>query len=121
MRRILFSLMAIFWLSMISDSFGVANAQVCKISETNDNVEVFSCFINDGNAVVTLSNDSNDIQANVTVTIAVKYGNYTRTYTGKALAKPGTSTELKIPIDSKVKGETPNSVTVTSLTGTKCL
>lgn len=120
MKKYLFILMTIFGLSIISNSFGVANAQVCKISETNDCVEVFSSYIADGFAVVTLSNDSDHTKANVTVTIEVKYGNSTKSFTGKIMASPG-STELKIPIDTKFNNFPPQSVRVTSISGNKCL
>lgn len=111
--------MVIFGLSLTA---GNVNAQVCKISGSNDNVEVFSCQLNENNVDITLSNDSNDIKANVTVTVEVFYGNnLTKTYTGKVLANPGTSTALSIPIEGKVNNLTAKSVKVTSLSGTKCL
>lgn len=113
--------MCLLGITIISDSHGVANAQVCKVSGTNDNVEVFSCVLSDGNVVVTLSNDSKDIKANVTVKVEVLYGGYfAETFEGKVMSCPG-STELKIPIKPKVKGYTPSSVKVTSISGTKCL
>lgn len=123
MRKFLLSFMFLLGITVISDSFGVANAQVCKISETNDNVEVFSCFLDGEHVSVTLSNDSENIKANVTVTVEVQYGNgtLTKSFTGKIMAKPGGSTDLKIPIDPKFKGYSPSSVKVTSISGTKCL
>lgn len=110
--------MLVFCLLLIGD---MANAQVCKINGSNDNIEVFGCQLNDDTVTVTLSNDSNDIKANVTVTVEVTYGNNTRTYTGKVLSEPGKSTTLDINIDKKVGIYTPKSATVTSISGTKCL
>ena len=99
-----------------------ANAQVCKISNSNDNVEVFSCRLSGDKAVVTLSNDSNDITANVTVTVEVNYGsNVKRTYSDKIRVEPGPSATLEIPIEPKVSSNTAKSVKVVSITGTKCL
>ena len=59
----------------------ISNAQVCKISNSNDNVEVFSATIINGSSVaVTVGNDSQDISANVTVEVTVTYesSNYTK-------------------------------------------
>lgn len=102
-------------------AYSYAEENTCKISGTNDNVEVFSCFLDNDKAIVTLSNDSNDIKANVTVTVEVKYGsNNKRSFTGKVLSTPG-STKLEIPIDANVNGLKPTSVSVTSISGAKCL
>lgn len=121
MNKILFNLIVLLGLSAIASSQGVVNAQICKIDVDNSSVEVFSCYLSDGNAVVILSNDSDNIKANVTVTVEVVYSiNISRSYTGKILANPG-STELKIPIEAKVNQQTPKSVTVTSISGAKCL
>lgn len=118
MKKFLSNLMLVFCLLLIG---GKTNAQVCKISGSNDNIEVFGCQLNGDKVTVTLSNDSNDIKANVTVTVEVKYSSsITRTYTGKVLSKPGTSTTLDINIDGKVGNYTAKSATVTSISGSKC-
>ena len=55
-------------------TFIFVEAHVCKISDSNDNVEVFSASIVDGSRVeVTVGNDSQDISANVTVEVVVVY------------------------------------------------
>ena len=119
MKKIFFNLILILGLSLIA---GNANAQVCKISGSNDNVEVFSCQLNGDKVDVTLSNDSNDIKANVTVTVEVKYENgRSKTFSGKVLANPGTSTSLQIPINAKDNNFPAKSVIVTSISGTKCI
>lgn len=106
------------------------DAQVCKISNSNDNVEVFSAYVVDGSRVeVTVGNDSQNISANVTVEVEVTYngggGNYRKmTYSGKEIAKPNGTTVIKIPISQTYKGESrykAESVKVLGITGTKCL
>ena len=107
-------------------SFYIAEAQVCKISNSNDNVEVFSASIVDNSkVVVTVGNDSQDISANVTVDVTVTYGydNYKKTYSGKTIAKPNTETVITIPISSTYSSSIsnkPSSVIVTRISGTKC-
>lgn len=107
----------------------IAEAQVCKISNSNDNVEVFGASIIDGSSVeVTVGNDSQDISANVTVEVEVTYSYHgmtkKRNYTGKVVANPNKETVIKIPIltahpsDSDYK---PSSVKVVGISGTKCL
>lgn len=102
---------------------GFADAQVCKISDSGDNVEVFSAFIEDGNTVkVTVSNDSKDISANVSVTVKVTYrfDHCTEMFSGKALAEPKKSTVITIPISETKQGQKATKVEVISITGTKC-
>lgn len=112
---------------MILGIFGSLNAQVCKISDTGDNVEVFSATISDGHIVtVVVGNDSQDKSANVTVNVTVTYkGSSTSkeyTFTAKAIAQPNQTTEIKIDIPERDKQDrTPVSAKVTQITGTKCL
>lgn len=102
---------------------GIADAQVCKISDSGDNVEVFSAFIKDGNTVeVTVSNDSKDISANVSVKVKVTYevDRNTENFTGKALAEPNKSTAITIPIPVTKQNRKATKVEVIGITGTKC-
>lgn len=102
----------------------IMNAQVCKISQSNDNVEVYSCYLTDNNSavLVTVGNDSQNISANVTVTVEVTYGaNTKKTFSNKGLAKPNQTSEISIPIPSEVGSLKAKSVTVISITGTKCI
>lgn len=118
MKKMLFLLIAIFCVSTMM------NAQVCKISNSNDNIEVYSCELTNNNTVtVTVGNDSQDISANVTVTIEVVYGRSdAKTFSAKGLAGPNRTTEIKISIPSENKqGSSPSAVKVTSISGTKCL
>lgn len=102
-------------------------AQVCKISGTNDNVEVFGCHTDAENnqVIVTVSNDSNDISANVTVTVEVKgtvnCGSCTTTVEGKGLSKPGQSTQIKIKVPSSFKLTENSRSKCTGISGSKCL
>lgn len=104
-------------------------AQVCKISETGDNVEVFSAVIEDGNTVVvTVGNDSQNNSANVTVTVEVTYksptgsATHNYSYTGKIIAKPNQESIVRIRIhESDRNGYKPIKVNVTKIEGTKCL
>ena len=82
--------------------YPIVSAQVCKISDTGDNVEVFSTNITDGHTIsVVVGNDSQDKSANVTVNV---------------------STEIKIEIPEKDKqGRTPVSAKTLEITGNKCL
>lgn len=117
MKKIITSLLLLWAVVSFAD-----NVQVCRISGSGDNVEVFSAFIENGNTVkVTISNDSKDISANVTVTVKVtyEYAHITETYSGKELAKPG-PTEITIPISEKKNGKKATKVEVISITGTKC-
>ena len=116
--------MLLFW-----SLYGFANAQVCKISDEGDNVEVFSADIEDGNTVVvTVGNDSQNNSANVTVKVEViycqeGYSNNTSKYSceGKVIAQPNTESVLRIRIPEKDKqGRVPKSAKVTSISGTKC-
>lgn len=105
---------------------GVAEAQVCKISGSGDNVEVYSASIENNNTVVvTVGNDSQNISANVTVTVEVTYtanGYSTKTYsfTGKGLSKPNQESIIRISIPSEKENRNPDSVKVTQISGTKC-
>lgn len=120
MKKILFFFIAI----MCSCSF--AAAQVCIISDTGDNVEVFSAIIEGGNTVVvTVGNDSQDNSANVTVTVEVAYkrNGSPRTYTfkGKGIAKPNQESVIRISIPMEDKdGYRPESVKISKIEGTKC-
>lgn len=108
-----------------------SDAQVCKISNSNDNVEVFSASIVDGSRVdVTVGNDSQDISANVTVEVTVTFessrysNNYSKNYVGKGVASPNQETIIKIPIDTTYPSKPdfkPTSVKVVGISGTKCL
>ena len=104
-----------------------ANAQVCKISGTNDNVEVFGCHTDAENnqVIVTVSNDSNDISDNVTVTVEVKgkadCGSCTTTVEGKGLSKPGQTTQIKIKMPSSFKLTENSRSKCTGIRGSKCL
>lgn len=118
MKKIIFLFTAIICMAMS------VNAQVCRISDSNDNVEVFSCYLTDNNSVVavTVGNDSQNISANVTITVEVTYGNNTKKqYSTKVIAQPNTTTEAKINIQEKSGNSSAKSVAVVSLTGTKCL
>ncbi|MBR0055583.1 MAG: hypothetical protein IJP65_09840 [Bacteroidales bacterium] len=123
MKKILLVLAVIIGLSTS------ANAQVCKISNSNDNVEIFSAVIeNDNTVAVTVGNDSQSVSANVTVEVEVTYkDSYPRTKTkkfyGKNVAKPNTTTIVKIPIDSSYPDSSykPVSVKALNITGTKCM
>jgi hypothetical protein len=105
-----------------------AMAQVCKISGSNDNVEVFTCYtdVAKNQVVVRVSNDSNEISANVTVTVEVrnvKQGSSRKklTLTGKGLAKPNGPTEIRIDIPSGYELLNESTVQCTNISGTKCL
>lgn len=108
--------------------YGITEAQVCKISGAGDNVEVFSARIENGNTVVvTVGNDSQNISANVTVTVEVtyKYSNGNSpvklTKEGKVIAKPNQESVITIRIPEQDKnGRIPTSVKVTNISGTKC-
>lgn len=122
MKQLLFIMMLLFCAA------GNINAQVCKISNTNDNIEVFSAsLINSKQVKVVVSNDSQEISANVTVTIEVTYTDgynspKTKTFTGKGLARPNTSTEIVIDIPEDIDySKKPKSVQVTGISGTKCI
>ena len=101
-----------------------AHAQVCKISDSNDNVEVFSCYLIENNSAValTIGNDSQNISANVTITVKVTYQfSKTKEYTVRILAKPNSTTETKIPIEAALGDAKAISADVISITGTKCI
>lgn len=106
-------------------AFFVSNvsAQVCKINESGDNVEVFGAYIENGNTVlVTVGNDSKDISANVTVTVEVTYevSSVKAEFTGKKIAQPNQETIIKINIPEKKGNRKATSVKVKEITGTKC-
>lgn len=105
----------------------LSKAQICKISENNESVEVFSTVLSDNKDSVTvvISNDSADKAANCTVTVEVNYkyshssARQTKEYTGKGMVKPQSSCEIVIPIalyDYEV-----TSVRAKSITGARCL
>jgi hypothetical protein len=103
--------------------FSSVSAQVCKISDSGDNVEVFGAYIENGNTVVvTVANDSKDISANVTVTVEVTYEVATlkEEFTGKTMAKPNQETIIKISIPEKKGTRRATSVKVKNITGAKC-
>lgn len=103
--------------------FSNLSAQVCKISESGDNVEVFSAYIENGNTiVVTVGNDSKDVLANVTVTVEVTYEvpSVKAEFSGKKIAQPYQETIIKINIPEKMYNRKATSVKVKEITGTKC-
>ena len=114
---------------LLLSAAGSVNAQVCKISNTNDNVEVFSASLSGPNQVtVVVSNDSKDIAANVTVIVKVAYGSNSsnnvayKNFIGKGLAAPNGSTMILINIPEKDENNRiAKSVEVTDISGTKCL
>lgn len=107
----------------------VSFSQVCKISKDNDTVEVTNCsLVGDDTVEVTVENDSNDINANVTVTIEVVYklnsSTFTKTYEGKKMAMKDGETLIKIPIASCYNNDErykPYSVKAIAITGAKCM
>lgn len=123
MKQLLFILMLLF------GAAGSTHAQVCKISNTNDNVEVFDARLKGPNQVkVVVSNDSQNISANVTVEVEVTYKRSSSGHTivkpfkGKGLAKPNASTEIVIDIPEKIDNDyTAVSVEPKDISGTKCL
>lgn len=104
-----------------------AKAQVCKISGSNDNVEVFGCRLDLGNngVIVTVSNDSNDISANVTVKVEIQgkegCSSCTTTVEGKNLAKPNQTTQIKIRVPSSFKLTENSRLKCTEISGSKCI
>lgn len=118
MKRLVLSLL------MLIGIISVADAQlVCKISGSNDNVEIFDVHLDDSNhATVTVSNDSQDISANVTVTVEVSYnrGQFKQEYSSKGLAKPNQTTRITINIED-YRGFKAEKVKAVSISGTKCL
>lgn len=102
---------------------GMVKAQVCKLPNSKDNVEVFRTFLSSPTQVtVIVSNDSKDISANVTVEIEVTYGyNTKQTFYGKELAKPNKKTTIYIDIPEKgSNNQVPTEVKAKSISGTKC-
>ena len=109
--------------------FGVTvKAQtVCKISGSNDSVEIFSKYIDEANnqIVVVVGNDSNDISANVTITGRVenairdgRRGN--QNFSGKVIAKPNQTTEIRISLTGGSKVDSKSTITEIKISGTKC-
>lgn len=112
--------------AVISYCFCFADT-TCRIGETNDTVEAQSVELKGNSQVcVSLGNDSGSNAANVCVTVEVtyKWGNRvnTKTYEGKALVLPQSTTTVTIPISESNGGSdyTPHSVKIVSLTGSKC-
>ena len=102
---------------------------VCKISGSNDNVEIFSSYIDEANnqVVVTVGNDSNDISANVTITVIVsaKQNGYSGmsqiTISGKEIAKPNQTTTINIPLTKGYSFTKDSKIIENKISGTKCL
>ena len=106
-----------------------ANAEeTCKIiNGGGSSVEVTSCYIDDDKVKVTVSNDSNDIAANVSVTVTVTYtygrNKKTENYTSKKRAAANAETVIEIPISKAHPNDSyyvANSVKTQSITGVKC-
>mgnify|MGYP002624338994 CR=1 FL=1 len=110
--------------------FSVSNAQVCKISGENDNVEVMNYYFEDETTVVVVvSNDSKDISANVTVEVSISklkkgnaYGTYDLSLAGKGRAMPNQDTQIKIKLPSPYRQDpAASSIKVTKISGSNCL
>lgn len=121
------SIISLVIVSIISLTTLVSNAQVCKIAgSSNDTVEVYSATLtdNDNYVEVTVGNDSNLTNANVTVKVEVTYGKYgTQTFIGKGLARANSTTVIKVKIDPRDASYNkygPTSIEVTEISGTKC-
>lgn len=119
MKKVLVLLVALICFGATS------NAQVCKISGSNDSVEVFDSYLDAANnqIVVTVGNDSNDISANVTVTVQVRVYNNgwsTQTFTGKTLAKPNQTTTIKIKPTGGYMIKDDSKIIKVDISGTKC-
>lgn len=109
---------------LLTGLISFTTAQVCKISDTGDNVEVFGAVIEDGNTVVvTVGNDSQNNSANVTVTVEVTYEvtSVKEVFSGKVIAKPNQESIIRISIPEKKNGRRATSVKVKEITGNKCL
>lgn len=104
-------------------------SQVCKISQSGDSVEVFSAALQNDNTVkITVSNDSQESNANVTVEVEVTYlcSNTKRIarFSGKGLARASSTSEISLTISSPWPGEpcfVPIAVNAIGISGTKCL
>lgn len=102
-------------------------AQICKISGTNDTIEVFGANYNNGTIEIILSNDSK-FGANVSIAVEVKYVNgkttEVRSFQKKALAKPMQSTVVTMNVPTSVSALNNvlqyDSFTVKSISGNKC-
>ncbi len=101
----------------------------CKLNANGDTVEAMSATIDGTNSCVNVSlgNDSNDVAANVTVTIEVQYkwNSYNGdkiTYMGKTQVGPQQTVTLTIPIKATSGDDRyiPANVTIVSVTGSKC-
>ncbi|MDE5788196.1 MAG: hypothetical protein K2H79_06615 [Bacteroidaceae bacterium] len=119
MKQLLFLVLFLFGVA------GTSQAQVCKLPNSDDTVEVFSATFEGNNKVkVVVSNDSQEVSANVTVTVRVTYvgtrDKITKEFTDKGRALPNQSTEILIAIDETCNGRMPKSVEAISITGTKC-
>ena len=108
----------------------VANAQVCKISGSNDSVEVFGCSLDveSRTIFVTVSNDSNDISANVTVSVELTHhrgvnsiNNVTDVLQGKGRAEANQSTVIKIQVPSNIYLDSKSTAECKGISGTKCM
>ena len=92
-------------------------------------MEVFAFTVKDNSMVeITVSNDSQQNSANVTVLLEVtyKYGSIKQkeSYEGKGLAKANSSSIITIPINPNWNGNTRytvDSVAILSISGSKCL
>ncbi|MBE6347307.1 MAG: hypothetical protein E7067_08945 [Lentimicrobiaceae bacterium] len=118
MKKVLLFLIVLLGINLTS------NAQLCEIRGGNGaSVEVFSATIEEGGSMVyvTVSNDSNDISANVTVNVSVEYKDGSKlSFSGKDRALPNQNTVIKIPIKPKNGSWMCKSVNVDSITGSRC-
>ena len=108
----------------------VSAQNVCKISGSNDNVEIFNSYIDVANnkLVVTVGNDSNDISANVTITADVTVVSCPTcsslkkiTISGKEIAKPNQTTSITIPLSNPYIFTNNSEIKDVKISGTKCL
>ena len=100
MKKVFCILIAFFCITVASQ------AQICKISGANDNVEVQDVTWQGYHVYVTVGNDSQDISANVTIEVEVEYeyfnspGTFKKSFSAKKTVKPNGETEIKIKTDA---------------------
>ncbi|MBP3533690.1 MAG: hypothetical protein J6J75_05235 [Alistipes sp.] len=117
----------------------IVTAQVCQIRGTYDTIQVMGCDWNEGdtNIIVTLSNDSNSVAANVTVNATVYYKwvndpghigsspSKTQSTSGSEQVPPrsnNTKCYIQVPDGGRGRGGryVAEKVKINSITGVKC-
>lgn len=112
-----------FYILLLVGLCFTVNAQSCKISGSNDGSTIVCTghSIDGNNITVTLSNDSENTCANVSIIVKVTYANNsTEEFEGRGKSCPDQEAAIRVPIKTEKNGREWTKYEVARVSGSKC-